>query len=75
MTAFLERFTLSPDDVDAIVLRDIPVNKRFFAAMDKAERIRDDCQVLMAAEDGPTKAGYGPLPFYAYMRLKSAALG
>ncbi|EKM55271.1 uncharacterized protein PHACADRAFT_143387, partial [Phanerochaete carnosa HHB-10118-sp] len=57
VTAFLERFTLSPDDVDAIVLREIPVNKQFFSAMDKAERIRDDCRVLMAAEDGPTKAG------------------
>lgn len=58
MTAFLERFTLSSDDVNAIVSRDIPVNTRFFSAMDKAERIRDDCRVLMAVEDGPTKAGY-----------------
>jgi conserved oligomeric Golgi complex subunit 6 len=54
----LERFTLNSDDIDAIVSRDIPVNKHFFAAMDKAERIQDDCRVLMAGEEGPTKAGY-----------------
>jgi hypothetical protein len=26
--------------------------------MDRTERIREDCRVLMAAEDGSTKAGY-----------------
>lgn len=26
--------------------------------MDKAQRIRDDCRVLMVGEEGPTKAGY-----------------
>jgi hypothetical protein len=37
--------------------RDIPVGQRFFQAMDKTERIRTDCRVLMAGEDGPTQAG------------------
>ena len=37
--------------------------------MDKAERIRDDCRVLMAAEDGPTKAGYAITLVHVYMRL------
>lgn len=59
VTAFLQRFTLGPRDVEAITSRDVPVNKRFFAAMDKAERIRDDCRVLMSGDDGPTRAGYG----------------
>ena len=54
----MERFTLSQDEIDAIVSRDVPVDRRFFSAMDKAERIRDDCRVLMAGEDGPTEAGY-----------------
>ncbi|KAI0093990.1 oligomeric complex COG6 [Irpex rosettiformis] len=57
VTAFLERFTLTSEEIEAIVSREVPVNKRFFKAMDKAERIRDDCRVLMAGEDGPTKAG------------------
>lgn len=58
VTAFLQRFTLSPRDVEAITSRDVPVDKRFFSAMDKAEHIRDDCRVLMSGEEGPTKAGY-----------------
>lgn len=57
VTLFLERFTLTSDEVEAITSREIPVGKRFFAAMDKAERIRDDCRVLMSGEEGPTKAG------------------
>lgn len=56
--AFLRRFTLSPNDVEAITSREVPVGRRFFTAMDKTEHIRDDCRVLMAGEDGPTKAGY-----------------
>lgn len=57
VTAFLARFTLSDEEVEAITSRDVPVGQRFFAAMDKTERIRDDCRVLMVGEDGPTKAG------------------
>lgn len=57
VTLFLARFTLSDDEVDAMTSRDVPVGKRFFDAMDKTQRIRDDCQVLMAGEEGPTKAG------------------
>lgn len=66
VTAFLRQFTLTHEEVEAIVSREYPVNKQFFAAMDKAERIRDDCRVLMAGEDGPTRAGYTPpttMPF------------
>ncbi|PCH37909.1 oligomeric complex COG6 [Wolfiporia cocos MD-104 SS10] len=57
VTLFLGQFTLSEDEKEAILSRDVPVGKRFFAAMDKAEKIRDDCRVLMTGEDGPTKAG------------------
>ena len=57
ITLFLARFTLTPDEAEAIASREVPVGPRFFAAMDKAERVRDDCRVLMAGEDGPTKAG------------------
>ena len=37
--------------------RDVPVGSRFFAAMDKAEKVRDDCRVLMTGDEGDTKAG------------------
>ncbi|EFI26934.1 hypothetical protein CC1G_15335 [Coprinopsis cinerea okayama7 len=58
ITLFLSRFTLSEQEAEAITSRDVPVSQRFFDAMDKTERIREDCRVLMAGEDGaPTKAG------------------
>lgn len=57
VTAFLARFTLNEDEVEAITSRDVPMGQRFFQAMDKTERIRDDCRILMSGEDGPTKAG------------------
>ena len=37
--------------------RDIPIGQHFFDAMDKTERIREDCRVIMAGEDESTKAG------------------
>ncbi|KAJ7919033.1 oligomeric complex COG6-domain-containing protein [Mycena leptocephala] len=57
VTLFLNRFTLNEEEVEAMTSRDIPVGQRFFQAMDKTERIRTDCRVLMAGEDGPTQAG------------------
>ncbi|TFK19198.1 COG6-domain-containing protein [Coprinopsis marcescibilis] len=57
ISLFLARFTLSESEAEAITSRDVPVGPRFFEAIDKTERIRQDCRVLMAGEDGPTKAG------------------
>jgi len=57
VTLFLARFTLNDEDIDAITSRDVHVGRRFFEAMDKTEQIRNDCRVLMAGEDGPTKVG------------------
>ncbi|KAF9042684.1 oligomeric complex COG6 [Rhodocollybia butyracea] len=57
VSLFLKRFTLSEEETEALTSRDVPVGKRFFQAMDKTEQIREDCQVLMAGEDGPTQAG------------------
>ena len=57
ITLFLARFTLSADEKAAISARDVPVGSRFFAAMDKAEKVRDDCRVLMTGDEGDTKAG------------------
>lgn len=58
ISLFLERFTLSAAELEAITSRDVPVGKRMFDAMDKLERIRQDCRVLMTGEGGETKAGY-----------------
>ncbi|KAI0723862.1 oligomeric complex COG6 [Cerioporus squamosus] len=57
ITLFLSRFTLSADEKEAIASREVPVGPRFFAAMDKAAKIRDDCRVLMTGDEGDTKAG------------------
>ncbi|KIM58544.1 hypothetical protein SCLCIDRAFT_127928 [Scleroderma citrinum Foug A] len=54
---FLDRFTLNDEEVEAITSREVAVGPRFFQSMDKTERIRADCRVLMSGEDGPTKAG------------------
>ncbi|KAK0210475.1 oligomeric complex COG6, partial [Desarmillaria ectypa] len=54
---FLAHFALSEEEIEAITSRDVPLGQRFFDAMDRTERIRDDCRVLMAGEEGPTKAG------------------
>ncbi|KAI6030178.1 oligomeric Golgi complex subunit 6 [Pisolithus marmoratus] len=57
VTLFLDRFTLTDDEIEALTSRDVPVGARFFLAMDKTARIRVDCRVLMSGEDGLTKAG------------------
>ncbi|KAI0263475.1 oligomeric Golgi complex subunit 6 [Gloeopeniophorella convolvens] len=54
---FLARFTLSEDEANTLSASDTPVGPVFFAAMDRARAIRDDCRVLMAGEDSPSKAG------------------
>jgi len=57
ISLFLGRFTLNEKEAETITSRDVPLGPKFFETMDKTERIREDCMVLMAAEDGPTKAG------------------
>ncbi|KAF8486745.1 oligomeric complex COG6 [Russula emetica] len=57
VTLFLARFTLSSNEAEALSSPEIPVGPKFFAAMDRAQAIRDDCRVLMAGEDSPSKAG------------------
>ncbi|KAI0045369.1 oligomeric complex COG6 [Auriscalpium vulgare] len=57
VTLFLARFTLSEDETQAITSPDTPIGSKFFAAMDKTEKIRDDCRVLMAGEGKSSQAG------------------
>jgi hypothetical protein len=58
VTLFLARFTLSPNEAEALSSSEVPVGPKFFAAMDRAQAIRDDCRVLMAGEESPSKAGF-----------------
>lgn len=58
VTLFLTRFTLSPNEAEALSSPEIPVGPKFFAAMDRAQAIRNDCRVLMAGEESPSKAGF-----------------
>lgn len=58
VAAFLSRFTLTEEETEAITSRDIPVGRRVFNAIDRCERIRDDCYLLASAEGGETRAGY-----------------
>jgi conserved oligomeric Golgi complex subunit 6 len=68
ITLFLARFTLSADEADALSSPEVPVGPTFFAAVDRAQAIRDDCRVLMAGENSPSKAGsvssfFNPISF------------
>ncbi|KAF8267909.1 oligomeric complex COG6-domain-containing protein [Lactarius quietus] len=49
--------TLSDIESNALSSSNVPVGPKFFAAMDRAQAIRDDCRVLMVGEDSPSKAG------------------
>ena len=45
------RFTLSVDEANQLSSSEVPVGSTFFAAVDRAQAIRDDYRVLMAGED------------------------
>jgi len=48
---FLLRFILTEEETEAMVSRDILIGRRFFAAVKKTEKVREDCRVLIAGED------------------------
>jgi hypothetical protein len=50
-------FTLDYYEAGVITSREQPAFDEIFAIMGKAERIRDDCRILMSGEEGPTQAG------------------
>lgn len=54
---FLSQFTLSEAETEAITSRDVPVGKRMFEAMDRIEKIRDSCQILLAGEGASDTVG------------------
>lgn len=54
---FLTKFTLTEEEAGIIKSGDAPIGTRFFQVMDKIDKIRDDCRVLMVGEEGPTQSG------------------
>ena len=59
---FLNKFTLTEEEAGTIKSGNAPIDTRFFQIMDKTNKIRDDCRVLMAGEDGPTQSGCASHP-------------
>jgi conserved oligomeric Golgi complex subunit 6 len=57
VSLFLTQFTLTEAETEAITSREIPVGKRMFDAMDRTEKIRGSCQILLSGEGGSTNAG------------------
>lgn len=49
--AFIKTFQLTPDDYKVLhgskQNRDIPITKDIFAALDKVQKIHNDCKILM----------------------------
>ncbi|KAF8526040.1 oligomeric complex COG6 [Hysterangium stoloniferum] len=57
VSLFLSQFNLTEAESEAITSRDVPVGKRMFDAMERTEKIRDSCQVLLGGDGGSTNAG------------------
>ncbi|KAI0029221.1 oligomeric complex COG6 [Vararia minispora EC-137] len=57
VTLFLSRFTLADEESEAMVSGEVPIGRRFFAAMDRTYQIREDCRVLMSGEERASQAG------------------
>ncbi|KAI6010266.1 oligomeric complex COG6-domain-containing protein [Pisolithus marmoratus] len=55
VTLFLDRFSLTDHEIEALTSRDVPVGARFFLAMDKTARLH--AYSFISGEGGPTKAG------------------
>jgi hypothetical protein len=68
---FLKKFTLTEQEIKIVKSRDTPIGPRFFQTMEKTEKMRDDCRVLMAGEDGPTQSGCVPFFLSCYLCFSS----
>ncbi|OCF45140.1 hypothetical protein I317_00942 [Kwoniella heveanensis CBS 569] len=57
ITLFLAKFTLSEAELGALGSREVAVGQSLFSALDRVERIRKDCEVLLGGEEGKMQAG------------------
>ncbi|WVW82047.1 hypothetical protein I302_104052 [Kwoniella bestiolae CBS 10118] len=54
---FLSKFTLSETELAALGSREVAVGQSLFDALDRVEKIRKDCEVLLGGEEGKMQAG------------------
>jgi hypothetical protein len=57
ITLFLARFTLSEAELAALTSREVEVGPAVFGALDRVERIRQDCRALLGGVEGKEQAG------------------
>ncbi|RSH94849.1 Golgi transport complex subunit 6 [Saitozyma podzolica] len=57
ITLFLARFTLSEAELAAFTSREVEVGPAVFGALDRVERIRQDCRALLGGVEGKEQAG------------------
>ncbi|WWC58354.1 uncharacterized protein I303_100894 [Kwoniella dejecticola CBS 10117] len=57
ITLFLSKFTLSESELAALGSREVAVGQALFDALDRTEKIRKDCEVLLGGEEGKMQAG------------------
>ncbi|WVF66103.1 hypothetical protein IAT40_000842 [Kwoniella sp. CBS 6097] len=57
ISLFLGKFTLSEAELGALGSREVAVGQSLFSALDRVERIRKDCEVLLSGEEGKMQAG------------------
>jgi hypothetical protein len=57
ITLFLARFTLSEAELAALTSREVEVGPAVFGALDRVERIRQDCRALLGGAEGKEQAG------------------
>ncbi|WWC86032.1 uncharacterized protein L201_000903 [Kwoniella dendrophila CBS 6074] len=57
ISLFLSKFTLSESELAALGSREVSVGQTLFDALDRVEKIRKDCQVLLGGEEGKMQAG------------------
>ncbi|WAR63683.1 hypothetical protein PtB15_17B284 [Puccinia triticina] len=54
--AFLEKFTLKENEIQALTSREVTVNCSVFEAMDHCEQIRSDCAILLTGDSQSSKS-------------------
>lgn len=57
VSAFLERFTLTDLEKEALISRDSPISELFFSALDRSIKIKDECALLLGEGLEESRAG------------------
>jgi hypothetical protein len=54
--AFLEKFTLTESEIQALTSQEVQVSWKIFEAMDHCEQIRSDCAILLTGDSESPKS-------------------